>query len=120
MLTRRTRWQVNPLLGAGRSGVQGSGLAIMATAETADYTHDPTRWGSAAMAAHFNWLLHALRRVTPMRSRWRGVTFETIRRTFVKIAVRVEELKGRVKLGFPASYPQAAMLVMGAITTRGP
>jgi DDE family transposase len=68
------------------------------------------------------WLLHALRRAAPKRSRWRGATFETIRRTFVKIAVRVEELKGRVKLAFPASYPQAAMLaaMMGAITTRGP
>jgi Transposase DDE domain group 1 len=68
------------------------------------------------------WLLHALRRAAPKRSRWRGATFETIRRTFVKIAVRVEELKGRIKLAFPASYPQAAMLaaMMGAITTRGP
>jgi hypothetical protein len=68
------------------------------------------------------WLLHALRRAAPRRSRWRGATFETIRRTFVKVAVRVEELKGKIKLAFPASYPQAAMLVAmtGAITTRGP
>jgi hypothetical protein len=49
------------------------------------------------------WLLHALRRAAPKRSRWHGATFETIRRTFVKIAVRVEELKGRIKLAFPAS-----------------
>ena len=64
----------------------------------------------------------ALRRAAPKRSRWRGATFETIRRTFVKVAVRVEELKGRIKLAFPASYPQAAMLaaMTGAITTRGP
>jgi hypothetical protein len=68
------------------------------------------------------WLLHALRRAAPKRSRWRGATFETIRRTFVKIAVRVEELKGKIKLAFPASYPQATMLAVmsGAITTRGP
>jgi hypothetical protein len=68
------------------------------------------------------WLLHALRRAAPKRSRWRGATFETIRRTFVKIAVRIEELKGKIKLAFPASYPQAAMLaaMTGAITTRGP
>ena len=51
------------------------------------------------------WLLHALRRAAPKRSRWRGATFETIRRTFVKVAVRVEELKGKIKLAFPASYP---------------
>jgi hypothetical protein len=68
------------------------------------------------------WLLHSLRRAAPKRSRWRGATFETIRRAFVKVAVRVEELKGKIKLAFPASYPQAAMLVAmtGAITTRGP
>ena len=47
------------------------------------------------------WLLHALRRAAPKRSRWRGATLETIRRTFVKIAVRVEELKGKIKLAFP-------------------
>jgi hypothetical protein len=68
------------------------------------------------------WLLHSLRRAAFKRSRWRGATFETIRRTFVKIAVRVEELKGKIKLAFPVSYPQAAMLtaMTGAITTRGP
>jgi hypothetical protein len=68
------------------------------------------------------WLLHALRRAAPKRSRWRGATFQTIRRTFVKIAVRVQELKGRIKLAFPASYPQAAMLaaMTTAVTTRGP
>jgi hypothetical protein len=68
------------------------------------------------------WLLHALRQAAPKRSRWRGATFETIRRNFVKIAVRVEELKGCIKLAFPASYPQVAMLVAmtGTITTRGP
>ena len=68
------------------------------------------------------WLLHALRQAAPKRSRWRRATFETIRRNFVKIAVRVEELKGRIKLAFPASYSQVAMLVAmtGTITTRGP
>ena len=68
------------------------------------------------------WLLHALRRAAPKRSRWRGATLETIRRTFVKIAVRVEELKGKIRLAFQASYPQAAMLALmtGTITTRGP
>ena len=68
------------------------------------------------------WLLHALRQAAPKRSRWRGATFETIRRTFVKIAVRVEELKGRIKLALPASYPHAAMLaaMTGTITAGGP
>ena len=68
------------------------------------------------------WLLHSLRRAMPRRSIWRGATFETIRRTFVKIAVRVEEMKSRIKLAFPASYPHTAMLVAmtGTITTAGP
>ena len=68
------------------------------------------------------WLLHGLRAAAPKRSRWRGATFETIRRMFVKIAVRIEELKGKIRLAFPASYPQAAMLaaMTGVITTRGP
>ena len=36
--------------------------------------------------------------------------------------VRVEELKGKIKLAFPASYPETGMLtaMTGAITTRGP
>jgi Transposase DDE domain group 1 len=68
------------------------------------------------------WLLHSLRAAAPKRSRWRRATFETIRRVFVKIAVRVEELKGKIKLAFPVSYPHAAMLavMVGTITTRGP
>ena len=68
------------------------------------------------------WLLHSLRNAAPRRSRWRGATFETIRRVFVKVAVRVEELKGTIRLAFPAGHPQAAMLALmtGTITTRGP
>jgi hypothetical protein len=56
------------------------------------------------------WLLHSLRRSAPPRSIWRGATFETIRRSFVKIAVRVEEMKTRIRLSFPASYPYASDL----------
>jgi hypothetical protein len=48
--------------------------------------------------------------------------FETIRRAFVEIAVRVEELRGRIQLAFPASCTQAVMLAVmtGAITKGGP
>lgn len=68
------------------------------------------------------WLLHALRRAAPKRSIWRGATFETIRRAFVKIAVRIQETKSRIKLAFPASYPHRAMLIAitGSITAQGP
>ena len=67
------------------------------------------------------WLLHALRRAAEVLALAR-CDLRNHRRTFVKIAVRVEELKGRVKLAFLASYPQAATLaaMTGAITTRGP
>ena len=53
------------------------------------------------------WLLHSLRRAAPAKSVWYGATFETIRRTFVKVAVRIEELKSRIRLALPASYPFA-------------
>jgi hypothetical protein len=62
------------------------------------------------------WLLHSVRLAAPRKSRWRGATFATIRNVFVKIAVRVEELKTRIKLSFPASLPHADAL--GLITAR--
>ena len=67
-------------------------------------------------------LLHGLRQAAPKRWRWRGATFETIRRAFVKVAVRVVEMKGKIKLAFPASSPQVPIIVAmtGTITTRGP
>jgi hypothetical protein len=51
------------------------------------------------------WLLHQLRQAAPRRSRWRGATFETLRRCFLKIAVRIEELKSRIKIALPSAYP---------------
>lgn len=56
------------------------------------------------------WLLHQLRGAAPKRSRWRNATFETIRRSFLKIAVRVEQLKTRIKISLPSTCPQAPML----------
>ena len=68
------------------------------------------------------WLLHTLRRSMPRRSIWRGATFETIRRCFVKVAVRVTELKSRIKIAFPAAYPYAQDLIAltGRLTAQGP
>jgi len=67
------------------------------------------------------WLLHSVRLAAPKKSRWRGATFKTIRSLLVKVAVRVEELKSRIKLSFPASLPHAADLDMitARITARG-
>jgi hypothetical protein len=49
-------------------------------------------------------------------------TFETIRRIFLKIAVRVEQLKTRIKISFPTACPQRRMLVvlMGRIKAQSP
>ena len=51
------------------------------------------------------WLLHQLRRTAPSRSPWRTATFETLRRAFLKIAVRIEELNTRIKIALPSAYP---------------
>ena len=68
------------------------------------------------------WLLHSLRRAMPKRSIWRGATFETIRRVFIKVACRVEEKKTRIKLALPVSYQHASLLavVTGVITAQAP
>ena len=68
------------------------------------------------------WLLLLLRRAAPKRSPFRTATFETIRRTFVKIAVRVEQLKTRIKIALPTACPQQKMLValMGSIKAQSP
>ena len=39
------------------------------------------------------WLLHTLRNAAPKGSRWRGATFETIRRTFVKVTAKSDAFK---------------------------
>lgn len=72
------------------------------------------------MAAY--WLLLSLRRAAPRRSLWRTATFETLRRAFLKIAVRIEELKSRIKVAFPSAYPHAPVLALlaGTIADRSP
>ena len=68
------------------------------------------------------WLLLLLRSAAPKRSRWRGATFETIRRSFVKIAVRVEQLKTRIKFALPTACPHQKMfaLLMARINAQSP
>ena len=68
------------------------------------------------------WLLHQLRQAAPRRSPWRKATFETIRRAFLKVAVRIEELKSRVRVALPTAYPyRMAMISMaGCIAAQGP
>jgi hypothetical protein len=68
------------------------------------------------------WLLHQLRQAAPRRSLWRKATFETIRRAFLKIAVRIDELKSRIRIALPSAYPyRPALLSMaGRIQAQGP
>tara|TARA_A100001037_G_C14608537_1_gene396235 strand:+ start:131 stop:280 length:150 start_codon:yes stop_codon:yes gene_type:complete len=48
----------------------------------------------------------------PQLSTWRTVTFETLRRAFLKVAVRVEELKSRVH--------KAMISMADSIAAQGP
>ncbi len=68
------------------------------------------------------WLLLQLRKAAPRRSPWRGATFETIRRAFLKLAVRVEELKSRIRIALPTACPQRRMLILltGRIRAQSP
>jgi DDE family transposase len=62
------------------------------------------------VGAYYYWLLHELRSAAPKRSIWRTATFETIRCTFLKIAVRNQELKTRIKMALPSTYPNVQAL----------
>ena len=58
------------------------------------------------------WLLLMLRGAAPKKSRWRTATFETIRCSFLKIAVRVQELKSPIRVAFQTNCPNQKMLVL--------
>ena len=60
--------------------------------------------------------------IAPRHSPWRKATFETLRRAFLKIAVRIEELKSGVRVALPSAYPyRKAMISMaGCIVAQGP
>ena len=68
------------------------------------------------------WLLLLLRGAAPRRSRWRTATFDTIRRAFLKIAVRVQQLKSRILIALPTACPQQAILTLmpGKINAQSP
>jgi hypothetical protein len=61
-------------------------------------------------------------RAAPRRSLWRTATFETLRRAFLKIAVRVKELRSRIKVAFPSAYPHPQMLafLVRSVTVQSP
>jgi hypothetical protein len=68
------------------------------------------------------WLLHRLRHAAPRRSLWRKATFETLRRAVLKVAVRIDELKSRIKIALPSAYPYRTVFfaTAGRIAALGP
>lgn len=56
------------------------------------------------------WLLYQVREKLAQTARLKKASFETLRRTLIKVAVRVSELKSRVKLSFPSSCPSQSDL----------
>jgi len=68
------------------------------------------------------WLLHRLRQAAPRRSLWRKATFETLRRAVLKVAVRIDELKSRIKIALPSAYPYRTVFIAtaGRIAALGP
>jgi len=54
------------------------------------------------------WLLHTLRGLAPKTSFWRAAQFDTIRLALIKVAARVTEMKTRIKVALPTSYPHQA------------
>ncbi|MDQ7072089.1 MAG: IS1380 family transposase, partial [Rhodobacterales bacterium] len=63
-----------------------------------------------------------LRGAAPRHSRWRSATFETLRRTFLKIAVRVRQLKSRISIALPTACPprETRVSMMGSINAQSP
>ena len=51
------------------------------------------------------WLLHTLRGLAPKTSFWHDAQFDTLRLALIKVAARVTEMKTRIKVALPSSYP---------------
>ena len=68
------------------------------------------------------WLLLKLRGAAPRHSRWRTATFEALRRTFLKIAVCVRQLKSRISIALPTACPhrETLVLMLGRINAQSP
>src|SRR3954447_10495817 len=67
------------------------------------------------------WLMWGLRAAMPRRSLWRVAQFDTLRLRLIKLAVRVEVLKRKLRLYLPRSTPNQPIFAC-ALTrlSRGP
>ena len=64
------------------------------------------------------WLMWSLRTLMPRRSRWRAAQFDTLRLRMIKLAVRIEVLKTKVRLHLPQATPDQALFAL--LLTRMP
>jgi hypothetical protein len=64
------------------------------------------------------WLMWSLRTLMPRRSRWRVAQFDTLRLRLIKLAVRIEVLKTKVRLHLPRATPDQALFAL--LLTRMP
>ncbi len=55
------------------------------------------------------WLMWSLRATMPRRSFWRVAQFDTLRLRLIKLAVRVDVLKRKVRLHLPRSTPSQSI-----------
>ena len=58
-----------------------------------------------------------MRGLAPKASFWRDAQFDTLRIGLIKVAARVTEMKTRIKLSLPTSFPYQESLAMLATRT---
>ncbi len=58
------------------------------------------------------WLMWSLRTLMPRQSRWRVAQFDTLRLRLIKLAVRIEVLKTKVRLHLPRATPDQALFAL--------
>jgi hypothetical protein len=58
------------------------------------------------------WLLHTVRGLAPKASFWREAQLDTLRLGLIKVAARVTEMRTRIKLSLPTSFPYQESLAM--------
>jgi hypothetical protein len=67
------------------------------------------------------WLLHTLRALAPKTSFWHDAQFDTLRLALIKVAARVTEMKTRIKVALPSSYPhQTSWALLAARAVKLP
>ena len=66
------------------------------------------------------WLLWSFRSQMPKRSTWKSIQFDTIRLRLIKIAARIVELKGQIKVQLPSATPAASQVILRLVLGRIP